>query len=98
MSVVPLATPGPDGPTLMARLDQALRPEFAGAVIRVDPDDPVFGRGRCSVGGCERTAWTRLMCMAHYSRWRYVGQPDLETFIATAHPVRPGAARSTPSI
>jgi hypothetical protein len=26
MSVVPLATPGPDGPTLMARLDQTSGP------------------------------------------------------------------------
>lgn len=90
MSLIPVTAPVPDGPTLAARLAQVLRPEFAGTIIRVDPDDPVFGRGRCSVSGCERTAWTRLLCMAHYNRWRYAGQPELETFVATTGPVRPG--------
>ena len=42
-----------------ALLIAAIRPEFAGEIIRADPDDPVFGRGRCAVGGCARTSWAR---------------------------------------
>lgn len=90
MSIHPLVTPGPCGDRLAERLAEVLRPEFAGPVIRVDPDDPVFGRGRCSVAGCERSAWTRLLCMAHYTRWRHAGTPEMAAFVATTGLIRPG--------
>lgn len=44
------------------------------------------------LGGRLRTdGRTRLLCMAQFSRWRFDGQPNLETFIATAP--RPARAR-----
>jgi integrase len=89
VSGAPVPLRVPENPSSLAvRLAEALRPEFAGTVIRVDPDDPVFGRGRCSVAGCERTAWSRLLCMAHYNRWHHAGKPDVEAFAATTGPVR----------
>lgn len=39
---------------VLARLEAALRPEFYGEMIRIDPGDPVFARGRCTAAGCER--------------------------------------------
>ena len=35
----------------VSELVAAVRPEFSGEVIRVSPEDPVFGRGRCESGG-----------------------------------------------
>ncbi|HEV2122106.1 MAG TPA: hypothetical protein VGW38_04930 [Chloroflexota bacterium] len=49
---------------LLDALVATVRTQFATEVIHVDPDDPVFGRGRCTVAGCERTAWTRQICTA----------------------------------
>ena len=80
------ALPAPDGGRL-ATLFAAVRPEFRGGVVRVDPDDPVFGRGRCAVAGCERIAWSRRLCTAHYNRWRHRDQPDLDTFAASTGPI-----------
>ncbi len=74
-------------------LDKALRPEFATAVIRVDPDDPVFGRGRCAVKVCGRAAWSRLLCAAHYGRWHHAGKPAMASFVATT-----GAIRARPGL
>ena len=88
MSLVPLPERQPEGEPLQARLAAQLRPEFVGPVIRVDPDDPVFGRGRCSVPGCDRTAWSRLLCTAHYNRWHRFGKPELVSFVATTGPIR----------
>lgn len=78
---------------LLDALVATVRTEFATEVIHVDPDDPVFGRGRCTVAGCERTAWTRRICTAHYGRWRHRGQPDLVEYCATTGPItsRPGS-------
>lgn len=75
------------------RLDTVVRSEFRGEIIAVDVDNPVFARGRCRVDGCDRGAWSRLMCLAHYTRWRTQDRPDLEQFCATTGPlrVRPGA-------
>lgn len=73
--------------SVLAKLESVLRPEFCGEMIRIEPDDPVFARGRCAVAGCERGGWSRALCGAHYQRWLYRGRPDLEVF--TADPGRP---------
>lgn len=90
MRAAPVPLRAPDGLSALAvRLGEALRPEFARTIIRVDPDGPVFGRGRCSVPDCERTAWSRLLCMAHYNRWHHAGKPaDIEAFASTTGPIR----------
>ncbi len=72
---------------LLVALLAGVRPEFAGPVIRVDPDDPVFGRGRCAVAGCERTSWALRLCSAHHQRWTKHGKPDVDEFRASAGPV-----------
>ena len=74
------------------RLRQTVRPEFAGELIRLDPDNPVFARGRCRVDGCERGAWSRLLCPGHYTRWRLQRQPDMTSFAASTGPLlsKPG--------
>ncbi len=71
----------------LAALSAAVRPEFAGEVIRIDPDDPVFGRGCCAVAGCERTSWAREMCAAHHQRWCQHGKPAVDQFRATTGPI-----------
>ena len=70
-----------------ALLTAAVRPEFAGEIIRVDPDDPVFGRGRCGVDGCARTSWALQMCAAHHQRWNQHGKPSVGHFRATTGPI-----------
>ena len=40
----------------LGELVAAVRPPFCGEVIAVSPEDPVFGRGRCGVAGCDRSA------------------------------------------
>lgn len=72
----------------------AVRAEFQGELIRIDPDDPVFARGRCSVDGCDRGAWSRLLCGAHYNRWRLGGRPEMPEFCATTGPIVPRAGSS----
>ena len=71
----------------------AVRPEFCGEVITVSPEDPVFGRGRCGVAGCGRSAWARDLCGAHHQRWTNHGKPDLGEFkqSASAVAVRAGS-------
>lgn len=80
---------------LLAALLAAIRPEFADPVIRVDPDDPVFGRGCCGVAGCERTSWALQLCSAHHQRWVKHGKPAVDVFRASAGPVaiRAGSER-----
>jgi integrase len=72
----------------LAALFAAVRPEFRGEVVRMDPDSPVFGRGRCEVAGCNRSGWTRQLCVAHYQRWQKGGKGDLDRFRSTTGPVR----------
>ena len=72
----------------LATLFAVVRPEFRGEVLRAHPDDPVFGRGRCEVTSCERSAWTRKLCSGHYQRWFQHGREELETFRATTGPIR----------
>ena len=62
--------PGPvPRPGLLAALLAAVRPEFRGEVIPVDPADPVFGGPPCQVDGCTRAARLRGICTGHYQRW-----------------------------
>ena len=92
LSVV--AVPAGDGGrsgVLAARV----RVEFAGPVVRVDPGDPVFGRGPCGVAGCERTSWARRLCSAHHQRWTKHGKPDVDHYRSTTGPIaeRAGSER-----
>lgn len=80
------ARPLPESGHLEA-LFGVVRPEFRGEVLRAHPDDPVFGRGRCEVTSCERTAWTRKLCSGHYQRWCQHGREELTTFRATTGPI-----------
>lgn len=89
-ATVPLTT---GGLTLAEQLTRVLRPEFAGELIRIDPDNPVFARGRCQVTGCDRGAWTRMLCNTHYGRWSKQGRPDLPLFAATTGPVKSSSDR-----
>jgi len=88
MTVLALPSPGHSDEPLLTKLRSAVRPEFRTEIIRIDPDDPVFARGRCEVGDCSRGAWARSLCSSHYNRWRRHGQPDLATFTATAGPLQ----------
>lgn len=85
LSVVAVPDTGRDG--LGALLVAAVRPAFAGEIIRVDPDDPVFGRGRCGVDGCARTSWARQLCAAHHQRWSKHGKPEVGHFRETTEPI-----------
>jgi integrase len=72
---------------LLEKLMSAVRPEFRGEVIPVDPADPVFGGPPCQVSGCTRTARVRGICLGHYHRWKHEGCPlPVRDFIATADP------------
>ena len=68
----------------LGELMAAVRREFCGEVIAVSPEDPVFGRGRCEVAGCGRSAWARDLCGAHHQRWANHAKPDLGEFKAGA--------------
>ena len=68
----------------LGELVAAVRPEFCGEVIAVSPGDPVFGRSRCEVVECGRSAWARDLCAAHHRRWANHGKPDLGEFKAGA--------------
>jgi integrase len=80
--------------SLLGKLQQVVRTEFTLELIRVDPDNPVFTRGRCQVTGCGRGAWSRMLCNGHYGRWRAAGRPGLDTFTATAGPVKDRSDRT----
>lgn len=71
------------GSTLLDKLTVVVRPEFTAELIHTDPDNPVFARGRCQVTGCERGAWTKMLCNGHYGRWRNRGCPNVVHFAAT---------------
>ena len=68
----------------LGELVAAVRPEFCGEVIAVSSEGPVFGRGRCGVAGCGRSAWARDLCAAHHQRWANHAKPDLGEFKAGA--------------
>lgn len=91
-AVVPL--PVLEARPLHEHLEGVVRAEFRGEVIAVDVDNPVFARGRCRVGGCQRGAWSRLLCPGHYTRWRNHGRPDLDGFCVTTGPLRQRASGS----
>lgn len=71
------------GSTLLDKLLVMVRSEFAAELIHADPGNPVFARGRCQVTGCERGAWTKMLCNGHYGRWRNNGRPDVAEYAAT---------------
>lgn len=74
--------------TLLDQLAAAVRPEFSVELIRIDPDNPVFARGRCQVVGCARGAWTQMLCNGHYGRWCRNGRPDLAQFATMTGPIK----------
>jgi len=80
------AEPEPSAPLTVLLLER-LRPPFSSPVIRVDADDPVFGRGRCGVADCDRTSWALQLCQGHHQRWIHRGKPDPEVFAATTGPI-----------
>jgi integrase len=86
-----LPVPAADDGSLLAKLLVAVRREFQAELIRIDPDDPVFARGRCAVAGCDRGGWSRQLCAAHYTRWRLHGRPVMAGFCATTGPIIPRA-------
>ena len=47
---------------LLEKLMAVVRPEFRVEVYLPDPDDPVLGRRRCAVAGCDRSAHRRTGC------------------------------------
>jgi integrase len=75
---------------LLEKLMAAVRPEFRGEVIPVDPSDPVFGGPPCQVPGCSRTARVRGICLGHYHRWKHEGCPPAGDFTATTDPALRG--------
>ena len=80
----------PDASPLLVKLLAAVRPEFQIDLIRIDPDHPVFARGRCAVEGCERGGWSKQLCDSHYNRWRLTGRPPLDAYCATTGPIGRG--------
>ena len=87
-TVLSAAAPQPVvGLSMVELLTQQLRAPFSLPVIRVGADDPVFGRGRCSVADCDRTSWALQLCGAHHRRWTNHGKPDPVAFAAAAGPV-----------
>ena len=80
------AEPQPSAPLTVLLLVR-LRPPFSSPVIRVDADDPVFGRGRCGVADCDRTSWALQLCQGHHQRWIHRGKPDPVVLAATTGPI-----------
>jgi len=72
----------PAAPGLLERLLGAVRPEFRVDVYVPAPGDPVLGRPRCSVPGCDRSGWEYGLCSGHSARWRSQGRPELAGFLA----------------
>src|SRR5829696_9340596 len=79
-------TPAPAAasrPGLTGKLLAAVRPEFRVEIFTVDPRDPIFGGPPCRVAGCDRTTRIRGICLGHYHRWKQLGCPDIDEFVAT---------------
>jgi len=72
----------PAAPGLLEKLLGAVRPEFRVDVYVPAPGDPVLGRPRCSVPGCDRSGWEYGLCGGHSARWRSQGRPELAGFLA----------------
>ena len=74
---------------LTALLTARLRPEFAVAVILVDPGDPVIGGPQCLVPACERLAVLRGKYSAHHQNWVEDGRPgNVESWATTVPALR----------
>ena len=63
-----------------------VRPEFRVEVYLADPDDPVLGRRRCAVPGCDRSRAENGLCSGHGQRWRTRGRPAMAVFLADPGP------------
>lgn len=87
------ALPAEQPDLILDRLASVVRPEFAVALYRPEPDDPVLGGARCAVEGCDRPSRSFGLCAAHHHRWDWQGRPDLAGFVPTAAPVRSSHAR-----
>ena len=75
-------------------LVSVVRPEFAVARYRPRTDDPVLARVPCRVDGCNRPSRNAGLCPAHHHRWVSHGRPDLDSFVATATPVKSNVDRA----
>jgi integrase len=71
---------------LLAKLLNAVRPEFRQDMLLFGPEDPVFGHRPCRVVGCRRTGRTHGLCPGHDCRWTAAGRPDLDHFVAITNP------------
>jgi integrase len=87
------ALPAEEPDPILDRLVSVVRPEFAVACYRPDPDDPVLARVRCAVVGCDRPSRAFGLCAAHHHRWDWQGRPVLDGFVTTASPVASSVAR-----
>jgi integrase len=78
--------PGRSG--LLEQLMALVRPEFRTEIYIPAPDDPVFIADQCVVGDCDRTAASirRGLCNAHAIRYRKLGRPPIEDFLADPGP------------
>jgi integrase len=92
---VTAAVPAPRRSGLLEKLMAGVRPEFRAEVLLPDPSDPLLGVQLCVIDGCDRPKHERGFCIGHSMRWRRLGRPDLEEFIADPGP--PIRGRSEPS-
>jgi len=54
--------------------------------------------GVCQVAGCDRSAWTRVLCHSHHQRWRRTaGRPELARYCATTSPYFEGSETQPPA-
>lgn len=83
MTQAPPASTSPIQPAAPRDLVSLLRPEFAAAVILVDPSCPVTGGPICCAASCKRIAVHQGMCNRHYQRWSQDGRPDVTTWAAS---------------
>ena len=75
---------------LLEKLMAVVRPEFRVEVYFPDPDDPVLGRRRCAVAGCDRSRSENGLCSGHGQRWRDRDRPAMAVFLADPGPVLNG--------
>ena len=69
-----------------ARVRAVVRPEYSGARLVVDANDPAYSAGPCRVPGCERLVRGHGMCAGHHHRWAKAGRPEVDAFAATTDP------------
>jgi site-specific recombinase XerD len=86
-----VATPPPrDSGSLVGRLRDLVRPEFATDVIVPVSGDAILGMAVCSVPSCGRSSSQKGWCQAHYRRWHLDGRPERGAWAAGADPTAVG--------